>query len=398
VLQFPLQLAFAHLRRRKTQNLLSMLGVAVGVMVLTTALSLTNGFVSALIETTTKALPHVNVISWDSGRGGVKPNAKLEDFFRTSKEVEGWSPYALTKGLVTRRATDGRGGNKDFAQIIGVDPKLEVGALNLDVVTNNLLETLPADGMLLGDALASSINALPGDTIWVLSPQGLDTSNLNRKAFRLMGTFRTGNYLIDAASGFVALPALQALLETPNRIDGYHVKLADPERAPDFGFKLPKEARFQAQPWQAINGQLLEQMALQKLVIYIVLSLMVIVAILGMVNVLVLSVLEKTPEIAILRAMGASSRSISLVFLLEGLFLGVAGLILGNILGLALSYYFKLRPLEIPGGLYFITALPTRIRASDFLSVSAVSLVATLLAALLPARRAASIEPAKIIR
>jgi lipoprotein-releasing system permease protein len=129
-----------------------------------------------------------------------------------------------------------------------------------------------------------------------------------------------------------------------------------------------------------------------------VLSLMVIVAILGMVNVLVLSVLEKTPEIAILRAMGASSRSISLVFLLEGLFLGVAGLVLGNILGLALSYYFKLRPLEIPGGLYFITALPTRIRASDFLSVSAVSLVATLLAALLPARRAASIEPAKIIR
>ena len=106
MLSFPLQLAFAHLRRRKTQNLLSMLGVAVGVMVLTTALSLTNGFVSALIETTVKALPHVNLISWDSGRGGVKPDAKLEDFLRSSKEVKGWGPYALTKGLVTRRFSD----------------------------------------------------------------------------------------------------------------------------------------------------------------------------------------------------------------------------------------------------------------------------------------------------
>jgi lipoprotein-releasing system permease protein len=147
VLQFPLQLAFAHLRRRKTQNLLSMLGVAVGVMVLTTALSLTNGFVSALIETTTKALPHVNVQSWDAGRGGVQPDAQLEAFFRSSSEVKGWSPYSLTKGLVTRRATDGRGGGKDFAQIIGVDPKLEVGALNLDPVTNNLLETSKPCGL-----------------------------------------------------------------------------------------------------------------------------------------------------------------------------------------------------------------------------------------------------------
>jgi lipoprotein-releasing system permease protein len=398
VLRFPLQLAFAHLRRRKTQNILSMLGVAVGVMVLTTALSLTNGFVSALIETTTKALPHVNLTSWDNGRGGVKPDATLEDFLRSSVQVKGWSPYAITKGLVTRRAVDGRGGGMDFAQIYGVVPKLEAGALNLDPVTNSLLENLPSDGMLLGDQLAASIGALTGDTIYVLSPQGVDISNLKRKAFRLTGTFRTGNYLIDAANGFVGLSALQELRGAANRIDGYHVKLDDPEAAPDFTYKLPRDSRFQGQPWQAINGQLLEQMALQKLVIYIVLALMLIVAILGMVNVLVLSVLEKTPEIAILRAMGASSRSISLVFLLEGLFLGVAGLILGNILGLALSYYFKLRPLEIPGGLYFITALPTRIRVSDFISVSAVALVATLLAALLPARRAASIEPAKIIR
>jgi lipoprotein-releasing system permease protein len=398
VLNFPLQLAFAHLRRRKTQNILSMLGVAVGVMVLTTALSLTNGFVSALIETTTKALPHVNITSWEIGRGGVQPDLTLEAFLKSSPEVKGWSPYAITKGLVSRRAIDGRGGGLDFAVIYGVSPKLEAGALNLDPVTNNLLQTLPADGLLLGDQLAASIGALPGDTIFVSSPQGSDISSLKRKAFRLMGTFRTGNYLIDAANGFVALPALQELLVSGTRIGGYHVKLSDPERAVDFSYRLPPKSRFSGQPWQAINGQLLEQMALQKLVIYIVLSLMLIVAILGMVNVLVLSVLEKTPEIAILRAMGASSRSISLVFLLEGLFLGVAGLILGNILGLALSYYFKLRPLEIPGGLYFITALPTRIRASDFLSVSAVSLVATLLAALLPARRAASIEPAKIIR
>ena len=107
---------------------------------------------------------------------------------------------------------------------------------------------------------------------------------------------------------------------------------------------------------------------------------------------------EKTQEIAILRAMGASRRHIIQIFVWQGAVLGAAGLLLGNLLGLAISLYFTWRPFQIPGDLYFITALPVQVRLGDLAWVNALGLSTTLLAALLPARRAAGIEPAQIIR
>jgi lipoprotein-releasing system permease protein len=229
--------------------------------------------------------------------------------------------------------------------------------------------------------------------------KSLDISSARRKAFKVWGTYRTGNALIDSAIGFVPLLALQQLMGQGGKIIGYHVKLADPERAEVYGYDLVKTfTNFDPKPWQQINRTLIEQMQLQRSIIAIVLLLIVIVAAFGIVNVLVLTVFEKTPEIAILRAMGASARSIQGVFLLEGLILGGVGLVLGNLMGFALSYYFHVRPYQLPGSLYFITALPVEIRATDFLWVSAASLVTTVLAALIPARRAAGIEPARIIR
>jgi lipoprotein-releasing system permease protein len=129
-----------------------------------------------------------------------------------------------------------------------------------------------------------------------------------------------------------------------------------------------------------------------------VLLLIVIVAAFGIVNVLVLTVFEKTPEIAILRAMGAKSSVIQQVFLLEGFVLGFLGMLLGNLLGFGLSLYFTLNPYRLPGDLYFITALPAQMKAFDFVWVSIASLVTTLVAGFIPARRAANIQPARIIR
>ena len=145
-------------------------------------------------------------------------------------------------------------------------------------------------------------------------------------------------------------------------------------------------------------GTLLDQLRLQKQVIGFVVFLIVIVAAFGIANVMTLAVFEKTQEIAILRAIGATQGTITRTFLLEGLVLGLGGLLLGNLLGLAVAGYFTVRPFQIPGDLYFITTLPVQVRLSDLLWVNAVGLVTTLLAALIPARRAAAIEPARIIR
>ena len=126
--------------------------------------------------------------------------------------------------------------------------------------------------------------------------------------------------------------------------------------------------------------------------------LIVIVAAFGIANVLTLAVFEKTQEIAILRAIGATRSLITRVFLFEGLVLGIGGLLVGNLLGLGISAYFTVRPFQLPGDLYFLTSLPVEVRWTDLLAVNAMGLGTTLLAALIPARRAAGIEPARIIR
>jgi lipoprotein-releasing system permease protein len=126
--------------------------------------------------------------------------------------------------------------------------------------------------------------------------------------------------------------------------------------------------------------------------------LIVIVAAMGIANILILTVSEKTEEIAILRALGASRRKILAVFTLEGLILGGGGTILGALLGLGLSLYFKFQPYPLPGDLYFITQLPVELQAFDFIWVCALSITTSVLAGIVPARRASSFEPAKILR
>ncbi len=399
-------LARSHLRRRRTQNLISIFGVAIGVMVLTTALSLTNGFVKTLIDTTIKAQPHITIEAWKLDEGGTLPDPKIEQKLSSNKEVIGWSRYVFTQGLLTRRASSGKGGSTGFSQIFGVDTKREAGALNLESEDKLQLEQLPPDGILLGFDLARSMRLIVGDEIYLVATKGIDISSAVRKKYRFSGTFRTRNYQIDSVFGFMHIKALQELMGLEQKIMGYHVRLSDPERAQSLATTLPldlepgkiKPANFYGRPWQDINRTLIGQMQLQKSIISIVLLLIVIVAAFGIVNVLVLTVFEKTPEIAILRAMGAKASVIQQVFLLEGLILGVLGMILGNILGFGLSLYFTLYPYRLPGDLYFITALPAQMKPFDFVWVSIASLVTTLVAGFIPARRAANIQPARIIR
>jgi lipoprotein-releasing system permease protein len=397
-------LALSHLKRRQTQNLLSVLGVAVGVMVLTTALSLTNGFVSALFDSTIKAQPHIELNTWQTNLVGVPPDPALEARLKSTPEVVGWSPYLTTQALLTRRAGSGRGGAQLPAQVYGVQPKLEVGALNLNPGDRERLETLPVDGILLGRDLARSLGALAGDTVFVVTSSGDTLSESRRQAFTVMGTFTTGNFIIDNVLAFTHLEPLQRLRDATGLISGYHVRLNDPELAPRFANLLPTNlngqtgATFTGTPWQEKYRNIVDSMNLQKQVIGAVLTLIVVVAAFGMVNVFLLTVFQKTQEIAILRAIGASTRLVQGVFLLKGLVLGGIGLVVGNILGLALSYYFVWQPFRLPGDLFFISALPAQPKLGDFLWVSAVSILATACAAFIPARLAARVEPAKIIR
>ncbi|MFC6617104.1 ABC transporter permease [Deinococcus radiophilus] len=379
-------LARAHLKKRRTQNGLTVAGIAVGVAVLIAALSLTNGFTGALISATLQASPHLSVQPYTpSGQ-----NKAAEQQLRQMDEVAAFTPFVADKALLTRPADEFREAGTDFSTLFGVGSEA-ADVLELRPEEGELLRSLEGGEILLGAALARNIGAYPGESINLLN------SAQQRREMTVKGVFHTGNYLIDSGYAFTNLATLQELQGTGN-ISGYQIRLHDPEAAPAVGAALASRLPYAATPWQSLYGTLLDQLNLQKQVIGFVVFLIVIVAAFGIANVMTLAVFEKTQEIAILRAIGATQGIITQTFLLEGLILGLSGLVLGNLLGLAVAGYFTWRPFQIPGDLYFITTLPVEVRLSDLLWVNAVGLLTTLLAALIPARRAAAIEPARIIR
>ncbi len=375
-MRFAWFLALKHLTFRKTQSLITVLGVAAGVAVLTTALSLTNGFTTGLVEATLRAVPHVTLTALDPA-DAPRPQ---------HPEIVAATPVLIAKALLTRRASAGRRAGVDFGTLIGVGegagavyPGLGVGALEPGAIV-------------LGSALARALGAWPGDEVYALSV------NQKRRAFRVADRFATGNYLIDSVFAFTTLTDVQELLETPGAIGGWHLRLADPAKAPEVARALEASGRYVARTWQDANRTLIEQLALQKKVIGIVVFLIVVVAALGIANVLVLVVLEKKADIAILRVLGAGARQVAGAFALEAVLLGGVGVLLGDLLGWALSSYFALRPVTIPGELYFITQLPVEMQPADFAWVSGLAFGTVLISAWLPLRRALRVKPGQVLR
>lgn len=376
-------LALRHLRYRRTQSLITLLGVAVGIMVLTTALSLTNGFVKGLLDSSIKGVPHVILQLLDPAKA--KPPAG-------HPEVLAQTPYLVTKALLTRRAEQGRKAGVDVATVWGL------GAEGAKVYPSLGLGGLGPGKIVLGFELARTLGAFPGDKLFLVSVAQ------ERIQLEVVGTFQVGNALIDTGNAFVDISEVRKLVQEPDGLTGYQLLLRDPERARAVGYEVagtqsPNEPpRFFAQTWQDLFRTLIAQLALQKRVIGIVIFLIVCVAALGMANVLVLAIVEKTPDIALLRVLGARARQVAGVFALEGLLLGVGGIVLGNLLGLALSSYFVRNPVRIPGELYFLTGLGAQIKPLDFVWVSLMSLLVVLLASLLPLVRALRVKPGEVLR
>ena len=249
-----------------------------------------------------------------------------------------------------------------------------------------------ADGVVLGASLAAQLGVFEGDTV-VLREIGGRTLTLT-----VAGTFRVGNELIDAVTAYVPIARLQAYLDLEDRWSGVHVRLEDPTVASAAGERIGERYGLRPTSWERLFSGLLQQLRLQKAVISVVVFLIVLVAAMGIANVLVLAVAEKTGEIAVLRTLGASARQVVAIFTLEGAILGGLGTALGAVLGVAIATYFRLQPYPLPGDLYFITQLPVRVQAFDVFWVCAVSFGTSVIASLVPARRAASLRPAEVLR
>lgn len=390
---FTLFLAMRHIRRRSLQSGITITGVAVGVMVLIIALSLTNGFIDELISSTLQATPHITLQSYNGSF--LKHDPSVLEALQAEHIVIAAAPFLSGQALIARRAntTEGISARQGFTQLIGIDPDLESLVLDLPVLSSTAPLLADGNAIVLGETLAlRQLGVYAGDAVMVNAMTGRPAE------FEVAGTFRVGNELIDNVSSYLSIPALQAFLNVPDQISGYHIRVRDPTEAAAAALELGGRYGLLATSWEGLFSSLIEQLRLQKALIGIVVFLIIIVAAMGIANILVLTVAEKTTEIAILRALGASQRQVLRIFTLEGLLLGGTGTLLGALLGLGVSLYFKYQPYPLPGDLYFITQLPVELQLADVLLVCGFSVATAVAASLLPARRASRLNPAEILQ
>lgn len=386
--------------------LASMAGMMLGVAALIVVLSVMNGFQEELRNRILGVTAHVEV----SGEGGkLHPWQQVAEWLQRDPEVIAVAPFVAGQALATRS------GAAQGVVVRGIDPQREgeVGQWRQFVVAGALADL--ADGsftVALGVDLAHRLGVGIGDALLLLAPDSLvgPTGGQARlRAFRVAALFDSGMYEFD--SGLVLLPLAdaQAFFRMGESVTGVRVRLVEPLAAPrkvrEWAAKLPPGLWLS--DWTSRHANFFRAVQLEKTMMTLILFLIVMVAAFNLVTTLVMSVQDKSSDIAILRTLGASPWSILTIFVVQGAAIGTIGLAAGTLLGLWLAHHVPevVAFLEWLTGttlwrkdIYFISDLPSRVLASDVVLVVSVSLLLTLAATLYPSWRAAHLHPAEALR
>jgi lipoprotein-releasing system permease protein len=403
---FELQVALRYLLAKRRQvfisviTMVSTLGVTVGVMALVIALAFMTGLQQELRDRILGSTAHVYVFK----RGGITDyHADLERVTSVPGVLAG-APAVLGKALVTTEAGEA------FATIKGIDPDLEGGVTDIDrALTDGSLNDLKpqteddAPGILIGRDLANALGASVGESVTVVTPQGtLSPFGMvpRQRRLRVAGIFQYGLLEFDSAYGYVTIDTAQRLVGHDG-VDHLELRVNDLYAAPAIAQSIPEQVghEYMTQDWADLNRSLYSALWLEKIAMGIGIGLIVAVAALNIIASLVLLVMEKTRDIAILKTMGASARSVMLIFLLQGIVIGVIGTLVGATAGVVVSEILdRYRIISIPSDVYQITYLPFRVLPWDLAFVVAGAIAVCFFATLYPSRQAARLDPAQALR
>lgn len=408
-LPFELYVATRYLLAKRRQAFISVistvsaLGVTVGVMALVIALALMTGMQQELRDRIVGAAAHVYVQKLLGG-GLVDHEAEAARLVAVPGVVAA-APVILGYGMATAHGVDA------FVTLKGVDPVLEAQVTEVPeamVLGSFAALSEPREGALggvvIGDDLARSLRASVGDTVSVLTVQGATLSPMGLvprwRRLEVVGVFSLGLREYDGSYGFVSLDAAGRLFNR-DRADMMELRVEDLDEAPAVASAVTETlgAEYFAQDWGQLNQALFSALWLEKMAIGVTIGLIMMVAALNIVASLVLLVMEKSRDIAILKTMGATSRSIRTVFVLQGGIIGVVGTGVGAACGVVLSYFAdRYQWIRLPSDVYDVGWLPFRVEPGNLLLVVAGSLVVCLLATLYPSRQASRLDPAEALR
>ena len=416
---YELFIARRYLRSKRAKGFVSVIafiaaaGVVLGVAALIIMLSVTNGFTGEVKNRLIGMNAHVSIKN-HFGKA-------ISDYGEIIRRAAGFAGVAAVSPVIERNLViSPRVADSDVLigiSLWGIDTRSfgQVSDLprhlNFDSDERMLLGEVPGHrypGIILGEQLARRLLAGPGTEVLLWSLDHAEVSELasgevtpKLRPFVVTNTFSSGMYHYDDNLAFVALADAQEALSLGDAVTHLHVRLDDIDGAIPVSELMSEEwgYPFLISNWTTLFPELFRWMELEKWVIFIALSLIIVVAAFNIMSILVMSILVKTPEIGILRAMGATRKGIRRIFVIQGLVIGVVGTTLGCALGLfvcILQQEYEL--IRIPGDIYIINQLPVDMQLLDFALVSVVSVVICLLGSVYPARKAASLMPVDAIR
>jgi lipoprotein-releasing system permease protein len=400
-----------YLRARQKQTfinlitILSIAGVTVGVMALIVVIAVMTGFEVDLKARILGGQSHVVVMRHG---GPLTDYRKILTEVEKIDDVEGATPFIYTQGML--RSKSGASG----VVIRGIDPKTagrviktlkDVSLPYMSATKNSQTDQPTIPGIVLGKELARNLGVIKGDIIHLISPRGM-LSPIGHvpamKQFKVTGYFESGMYDFDSSFAYIHLKAAQKLLRMGDAVSGIEVRVREIYKAREIATKLKEQLQFPywTRDWMQMNKNLFRALKIERVVMFVILTLIILVAAFNIASTLIMMVMGKTRDIAILKAMGATNKSIRKIFVFNGMIIGLVGTGLGVVLGLLLCIGLKHYDIyELTGDIYyFTTTLPVKLEIVNVLAVIAAALVICFLATLYPAHQASKLNPVDAIR
>ena len=407
-LPFELYVSIRYLVARRKQasmastSLISVLGVTVGITALIVALALMTGLQRELRDRIVDAQAHVYV--WNVLEGGFEDYRAEARMLAALPRIEAAAPAILGKALARTRGDD------VFINVKGIDPALEAKVTGVAAaVSSGGLPDLDAydgpaaGGIVIGEGVSRQLGAFVGDEISLLTPSGTlsPMGALPRpRRLEVVGVFSLGLFEYDTGYGFVTLDVARRLFRK-DRVEMMQLRVDDPYASRAVADAIPEQLgnAYMTEDWSRLNSTLFEALFLEKMAISIAIGLIVVVATLNIVSSLIMLVMEKSRDIAILKTLGASARMVRRIFVLQGAVIGLAGTVAGAAAGYVICTVMdRYQLLRIPVDVYQVTYVPFIIEPLDVGLVLLAANAVCLLVTLHPSRHAARIEPAEALR
>lgn len=384
---FEFFIAKKHIFEHKKQSFIGMIGIAIGIIVLTVSIGISNGLNKNMIDSLLSLSSHISVI----GDSHIENYNELEKKLSSYPKVKGVVPKVSTQGIIKYNGVFGL--QISGVKIDGLDLKKAIKVLNLQTkIKRGKIDSNNLKGILIGEELLKYIGAHIGDTVSIIS------ANNKQLNLTITGTFQTGYYDYDISMVILPLKTAQYITERNKTVSSLDILLYNPYDANIVSNKIYRDIGLYNRTWGELNHNLLKALALEKTVMIIGFSLIVIIA--GFVVWIILNTMvrEKIKYIGILKSMGVSNISITQIFIIQGLILGVIGILLGVLLSVFILWYIKTYSLPEISSIYYLSKIPVELSLKELLTIVMANLILIIISSIFPAYKASRLKVVEALK